>query len=42
MLKKEGFDIEAFEMESGWAIRKLSIMMLDVIVKLMQMHIAYN
>jgi hypothetical protein len=42
MLKKEGFDIEASEMESGWAIRKLSIMMLDVIVKLMQMHIAYN
>jgi len=42
MLKKEGFDIEASEMESGWAIRKLSVMMLDVIVKLMQMHIAYN
>jgi len=29
-------------MESGWAIRKLSVMMPDVIVKLMQMHIAYN
>jgi len=42
MLKKEGFDIEASEMESGWAIRKLTVMMLDVIVKLMQMHIAYN
>jgi len=42
MLKKEGFDIEASEIESGWAIRKLSVMMLDVIVKLMQMHIAYN
>jgi hypothetical protein len=42
MLKKEGFNIEASEMESGWAIRKLSVMMLDVIVKLMQMHIAYN
>jgi len=42
MLKKEGFNIEASEMESGWAIRKLTIMMLDVIVKLMQMHIAYN
>jgi hypothetical protein len=42
MLKKEGFNIEASEMESGWAIRKLTVMMLDVIVKLMQMHIAYN
>ncbi len=42
MLKKEGFDVEASEIESGWAIRKLTIMMLDVIVKLMQMHIAYN
>jgi Transposase DNA-binding/Transposase DDE domain len=42
MLKKEGFDIEASEMESGWAIRKLTVMMLDVLVKLMQMHIAYH
>lgn len=42
MLKKEGFNIEASEMESGWAIRKLTVMMLDVVVKLMQMHIAYN
>ena len=42
MLKKEGFNIEASEMESGWAIRKLTVMMMDVIVKLMQMHIAYN
>lgn len=42
MLKKEGFNIEASELESGWAIRKLSVMMLDTIVKLIQMHIAYN
>jgi Transposase DNA-binding/Transposase DDE domain len=42
MLKKEGFNIEGSEIESGWAIRKLTVMMLDVIVKLMQMHIAYN
>ena len=42
ILKKEGFNIEGSELESGWAIRKLTIMMLDVIVKLMQMHIAYN
>ncbi len=42
VLKKECFDIEGSELESGWAIRKLSVLMLDTIVKLMQMHIAYN
>lgn len=42
MLKKERFNIEASELESGWAIRKLAVIMLDTIVKLMQMHIAYN
>lgn len=42
MLKKEGFDIEGSELESGWAIRKLTLMLLDVIIKLMQMHIAYS
>ena len=42
VLKKEGFDIEGSELESGWAIRKLTIMMLDIIVKLMQMRIAYS
>jgi hypothetical protein len=41
-LKKEGYNIEGSELESGWAIRKLTVMMLDVIVKLMQMRIAYN
>lgn len=42
ILKKGGFDIEASELQSGWAIRKLTIMLLDVIVKLMQLHQAYN
>ena len=42
MLKKEGYNVEASELERGWAIRKLTIMMLDTIIKLMQMHIAYN
>jgi len=36
-LKKEGYDIESSELENGWAIRKLTVMMLDTIVKLMQM-----
>jgi len=42
MLKKEGFNIEGSELETGWSIRKLTIMLLDTILKLMQMHIAYN
>lgn len=41
-LKEEGYNIEASELESAMAIRKLSIMMMDVIVKVMQMRIAYN
>lgn len=42
MLKKEGFNIEGSELETGWSIRKLTVMLLDTIIKLMQMHIAYN
>jgi len=42
MLKKEGYNIEASELSSGWSIRKLAVLMQDVILKLMQMHIAYN
>lgn len=42
VLKKEKFDIEASEMRQGWAIRKLTVMMLDTIIKLMQMQYAYN
>jgi len=42
VLKKECFDIEASELESGWAIRKLTLMILDTIVKLFQMSIAYQ
>jgi hypothetical protein len=42
VLKKECYDIEGSELESGWAIRKLMLMMLDTIIKLFQMSIAYN
>jgi hypothetical protein len=41
-LKKEGYNIEASELQNPWAIRKLAIMIMDVIIKLMQMRIAYN
>ena len=42
ILKKEGFDIEASELESGKSIRKLCLLMLDVILKLFMMQIAYE
>jgi hypothetical protein len=42
VLKKECFDIEASELESGWAIRKLALMMLDTIIKLFQIAISYD
>lgn len=42
LLKKEGFNLEASELESGWAIRKLCVMLLDTIMKVLQMHIAYH
>jgi hypothetical protein len=42
ILKKEGFDIEASELESGSSIKKLSLLILDSIIKLFQMKIAYE
>lgn len=42
VLKKEKFDIESSELKQGWAIRKLTVMMLDTIIKLFQMQYAYN
>jgi hypothetical protein len=41
ILKKEGFDIEASELSQGKAIRKLCLLMLETIVKLFIMQIAY-
>jgi len=42
ILKKEGFNIEASELSQGKAIRKLCLMMLETIVKLFIMQIAYS
>jgi hypothetical protein len=41
MLKKEGFNMEASELSQGKAIRKLCLMMLETIVKLFIMQIAW-
>ncbi len=42
ILKKEGFNIEASELTRPKAIRKLCLMMLETIVKLFLMQIAYS
>jgi Transposase DNA-binding/Transposase DDE domain len=42
VLKKECYDIEGSELEQGWAIRKLSLLILDTTIRLFQMLIAYN
>ncbi len=42
ILKKEGFDIEASELEYGSSVRKLCLLMLDAIIKIFQMRISYE
>lgn len=42
ILKKEGFDIEASELEYASSIRKLSLMIMEVILKLFLMRLAYE
>jgi hypothetical protein len=41
ILKKEGFNIEASELTQGKAVRKLCLLMLETIIKLFIMQIAY-
>lgn len=41
ILKKEGFNIEASELSEGKAVRKLCLLMLETIIKLFVMQIAY-
>lgn len=42
LLKKKGFKIESSELETGWAIRKLTIMILTSALRVMQLLLAYN
>ena len=42
LMKKKGFRIEDSELESGWAIRKLSVLLAGVILKIMQMLLSYG
>lgn len=42
LLKKKGFDIQSSELESGWAIRKLMVMVLNAALRVMQLLLAYD
>lgn len=42
LLKNKGYKIENSELETGWALRKLTILLLQNVLKVMQMLIAYN
>lgn len=42
ILKKEGFNIEASELESAKAIRKMSLLIMEVIIKIFLLRLAYN
>jgi hypothetical protein len=41
MLKKEGFNLEGSELERGVSVRKMSLLILEVIIKLFLMRLAY-
>lgn len=42
LLKNKGYKIEESQIESGWALRKLTILLLHNILRVMQMLIAYS
>lgn len=42
LMKKQGFRIESSELQSGWAIRKLTVLLATSILKIMQMMLAYD
>lgn len=42
ILKKEGYDIEASELESAAAVRKLCLLIMEVCIKLFLMRLAYS
>lgn len=42
VLKTKGFAIESSELETGWAIRKLTVMALNAALRVMQLLLAFN
>jgi hypothetical protein len=42
LLKKQGFRIEESELGTGWAIRKLTVLLLNNLLRVMQLLLAYD
>lgn len=42
VLKKQGFQIEDSQLETGWAIRKLFLLVLNAALRVMQLYLAYG
>jgi hypothetical protein len=42
LLKKQGFKIEDSQLEKGWAIRKLTVLLLNNVLRIMQLLLAYD
>lgn len=42
LLKKKGFRIEDSELETGWAARKLLVMLLNTALRVMQLYLSYD
>jgi hypothetical protein len=42
LMKKKGFKVEDSELESGWAIRKLSVLVAGSVLRVMQMLLCYG
>ena len=42
LLKNKGLKIESGELETGWAIRKLTVMVLNSALRVMQLLLGYN
>lgn len=42
LLKKQGFQIEDTQLETGWAIRKLLVLLLNTTLRVMQLYLAYD
>jgi Transposase DNA-binding len=42
LIKKKGFQIESSELETGWAIRKLTVMVLNAALRIIQLLLAYR
>ena len=42
LLKKQGFKIEETQLLTGWAIRKLTVLILNAALRVMQLYMAYG